>query len=215
MATRRFNLLGKGDRRIVLYPLMKLTQTLGDVLLISNDPHVLRLSDTGENGGSYQNILVYYVDFEKSSVDDFWMTSGRSPETFSCVIVDGMPDPEAKITLYIKTADMTDDDREEMDYLENPILIDPWNPKDVCFDANTLYALEEFEALRDMCPISTKLSAKLAAPLSKALKIAETNVAGMLNKPSNRTPGKVRKMQPSFTDRLTDKLKNLQSKPRR
>ena len=40
------NIIGDCDKRPVLYTVMKICQTLGDVLLVSSSSRLMRLSDT-------------------------------------------------------------------------------------------------------------------------------------------------------------------------
>ena len=62
------NIIGNCDKRPVLYTVMKICQTLGDVLVITNNARLLRLSDTWDSFGHYQNTMIAYT---QEGIDDF------------------------------------------------------------------------------------------------------------------------------------------------
>ena len=63
------NIIGECDKRPVLYTCMKILQNIGDVLLISNSSRLMRLSDTRDIGGHYQNTMIAVT---MDGIDDFF-----------------------------------------------------------------------------------------------------------------------------------------------
>ena len=88
------NVLGNCDTRPLTYTLIKLFQSFGDVLLTSCNSKILRLSDTGESEGHYQNTMISYTP---DGLDDFWDEFEYNPNDFEHKIIEGIISPDADL----------------------------------------------------------------------------------------------------------------------
>ena len=81
------NIIGDCDKRPVLYTVMKICQTLGDVLLVSSSSRLMRLSDTNASYGHYQNTMVTVT---QEGIDDFFDNFEYDLADFEFVIIDNI-----------------------------------------------------------------------------------------------------------------------------
>lgn len=155
------NIVGDCDKRPVLYTVLKVCQTLGDVLLITNSTRLARLSDTRETYGHYQNIMVAITT---EGIDDFLEGFDYGLNSFAYVVVDNIPLAEADVTIYVEGMQQSESETDILEYVENYDTIKLY--KGNLIDATTLKRLEEFEALRNCCPIGNKIAAAVANVLA-------------------------------------------------
>ena len=169
------NVLGNCDRRPLTYTLMKLFQAYGDVLVTSNVNRILRLSDTGESEGHYQNIMIAYTPY---GLDDFWDSFEYNPNDFEHKIIDGILSPDADIFFYCQSREETENEVDEQSYIDSNRLIKVklYAKETNYFNQLTMYNLEEFESLRDMCSISDKLNKDVAKVVSPHMRIPEATI---------------------------------------
>lgn len=160
------NVFGECDRRPVLYTLMKICQTLGDVLVVSDDVSILRLSDTKESGGHYQNTM---IAFAKEGLDDYMASSEYTYSDFDFTLVDGMLCAEADIYILVNGLATSENLSLAMECVEDYITIQLFGKGYIQKD--TMLYMEQFEALGTMCPISAKLAQDLSKLLSTKLKV--------------------------------------------
>lgn len=165
------NIIGDCDKRAVLFTVMKICQRLGDVLLVSSSSRLMRLSDTREMFGHYQNTMIAVTD---EGIDDFWESYKYSKNDFDFVIVDNIVAPNADVTIYCKGLAESDFEKSILQYLEDVKVIDLYKSKLVGGD--TLMRCEEFEALRNMCPINAKVAEVVAKILADAFQKDVKNI---------------------------------------
>lgn len=158
------NIIGDCDKRPVLYTVMKISQTLGDVLLITSSSRLVRLSDTGVSCGHYQNTMVAVT---QDGIDDFWEEFIYDVSDFETIIIDNMVSADADLVIYVKGMTESENEKSNLEYIDSYESIDLYKGK--LIDAATLMRCEEFEALRDLCPINNKIAEKVAAIMAKAM----------------------------------------------
>lgn len=79
-------LVGNTDNRVILYPLIKLAESRGDVAVISNNRHLRRLlADPTEETGYYGNVLVAVTEMHP---EDVWDALEINPKEYDTVIYD-------------------------------------------------------------------------------------------------------------------------------
>ena len=174
------NIIGDCDKRPVLYTLMKVCQALGDVLLVTNSSRLIRLSDTGESYGHCQNTMIAVTC---DSIDEFWEQFTYDVTDFDFIIVDNIIDAEADVTLYVRGLTQSINERDNLEYLEEYLEIELYKGKLV--DATTLLRCEEFEALRDFCVISNKISEKVAALFAPVVHIEAKRLYALATTPTS------------------------------
>lgn len=158
------NIIGDCDKRPVLYTVMKICQTLGDVLLVSNSTRLNRLSDTRELYGHYQNTMIAIT---QDGIDDFFEQFKYDLSDFEFVIVDNITIAEADFTLYVEGMTQSETEQDALEYIEDYATIKLY--KGNLLNKAVLYNMEEFEALRTMCPISEAVAGEVAKALAKVL----------------------------------------------
>lgn len=158
------NIIGDCDKRPVLYTVMKICQTLGDVLLVSSSSRLIRLSDTHESMGHYQNTMIAIT---QEGLDDFFDEFKYDTTDFEFTIIDNIIAAEADIFIYVKGMAESDFEKDNLEYIDNYETIELYKGR--LLDASTLYNCEEFEALKDMCVISNKVAEKVAPIMAKLL----------------------------------------------
>ena len=187
----KINIIGDCDKRAIVYTLMKVLQTLGDVLLVTDDKRLVKLTDTQESDGHYQNVMICYAD---SGIDDFFQEFGYAIQDFEHIIVDNMLCADSDVFLYVEGMETSQRMADALEYLEDYVTISPYKKK--MFSADTLYKLEQFESLRDMCPISRTIAQELAKVIARPintspdyiLKMAmEYKTAAVQKKPMNKS----------------------------
>jgi len=159
------NIIGDCDKRPVLYTVMKICQSLGDVLLLTSSSRLIRLSDTGETYGHCQNTMIAVT---QEGVDDFWSDFTYDVTDFEFVIIDNMVSADADVVIYVKGMAQTQMELDNLEYLEDYHTIDLYKSR--MLDANTMLRCEEFEALKDFCPINAKVANAVATALAPAFK---------------------------------------------
>lgn len=170
----RINLIGECDKRPVLYTLMKLCQGLGDVLLVTSSSRVIRLSDTRDTYGHYQNTMIAVT---QEGLDDFLENFVYDLIDFDYVIIDNIIDPDADLTIYVQGFVQSERELENLEYLDSYATIKMY--RDKLLDANTPYKLEEFESMGDMCVVAPKVASKVASILAQATGISAKNLEGI------------------------------------
>lgn len=191
------NIIGACDKRPVLYACMKILQEFGDVLLITSSSRLIRLSDNGESCGHYQNTMICVT---QDGIDDFFDQLKYSPNDFDYIIIDNVASVSADATIYVEGMKPSESDEYTLSMIENYSTIKLY--RDKLIESNTLYKLEQFEALADMCPMTPKvitsvcktLSPVLNVPTDRLMKIANSYAGAAASKPSV-TVGKVPPIQ--------------------
>lgn len=182
------NVVGAGDNRPVIYALLKVCQTFGDVLLISDRDYVFRLSNTGESGGHYQNVMVTYAT---GGIDDFLETFDYDFTDFSYTITENSVEASADLNIYVKSMSV-ESNTDILEYFDDYVTIELYNPL-VC-KGPMFTRIEEFEALRDMCSMPQALIEILAENVAKAFSISTKNLIAIASKNPTKAPS------PTFHD---------------
>lgn len=165
------NVVGDGDKRAVIYTLMKIFQTLGDVLLVTNNSYLRRLSETGESGGHFQNTMIVFTN---EGVGDFFDEFKYSYQDFSYTILDGIIEGEADLTIHCVALVDSEEIKDELEYVEDVKKIDLWgNPKTVVGMAQ---ACEKFESFKVLTPMPMPIVQEVAAIIAPYLKSTPDNI---------------------------------------
>ncbi len=147
------NVIGDCDKRPVIYTILKIAQTMGDVLLITNRAMLRRLSDTGDTYGHYQNIMIAIT---QDGIDDFFDGFNFARDDFQTVVIDNLVDATSDVFIYVQGLNPTEEEIDMLESLDDYVTIDMYKGKYI--DARTYYAIEEFEAFRDCCPMNQNLA---------------------------------------------------------
>ena len=158
------NIIGDCDKRPVLYTVMKICQTLGDVLLVSNSTRLIRLSNTRESYGHYQNTMVAIT---QDGIDDFFENFEYDLEDFEYTIVDNIPLAEADLVIYVEGLIQSEGEMDVLEYIDDYKTIKLY--KGHLLSANTLYNLECFEAYENMQPIGQKVAEAVSKIMAEAM----------------------------------------------
>lgn len=169
---------GYTDKRPVIYALMKLLQSTGDVALFSNNRHYKRLLENGESQGHMANILIAISD---ASPDEVFEEVGYSVDDFEHIIFDiqdTIPD-HLSLIIYVKSYEPNEDEQSFLDILGNyqtiKITYDGKRQKDainVIPVSQIWKSLEEIENYRILSPIpSAELNKGIAGILAPLLNI--------------------------------------------
>lgn len=180
------NIIGDCDKRPVLYTVMKICQSLGDVLLVSSSSRLIRLSDTRESYGHYQNTMVAIT---QEGIDDFFEDFMYDLTDFEFTIIDNIVSAEADLVIYVKGMIESDNEKDNLEYIDNYETIDLYKGRLV--DSNTMLRCEEFEALRDLCPIGNKVAEKVAPIMAKYLNTDAKKILGLATVTTSTHPTKV------------------------
>lgn len=197
------NLIGSCDKRPVLFTVMKICQTLGDVLLVTSDSRLVRLSDTGATYGHYQNTMIAITD---DGIDEFWSTFKYTDDDFDYIIIDNIVSADADVVIYVKGMTQSQFEEDTLEYIEDYSTIELFKNK--LLDSNTLRNCEEFEALADMCPISAGVSDQVAKILGKVFGKDPKRLAEIAKKPTST------KMVKAPTVKSTKKSANINFRKR-
>lgn len=181
--------MGYADKRPILYSLMKLLQSFGDVAVITQNRQLRRLLYTNSLSGHFNNIFVAISD---SAPDEVFADTGCKPEDFDHIIFDNVDTLPAQYDICISCSSygLTDADWDIIEHIEGIVKYNfMYNEKvdrdciNIPVTFNLLKSVEEFEARRLLSPIDSKALltglAKLTAPL---LKITEKNAIRILKK---------------------------------
>lgn len=185
------NLVGECDKRPIIYTLMKVFQTLGDVLLLTSDHRLLRLSDTRENGGHYQNVMIAYTI---DGVDDFLEEFPYDLSDFTHVIIDNLVAGQADVTIFCHGLVDSDLEKDAIEYVDDVQHIELYKGKGV--QGTTMYACERFEAMRNMPPIHNTCAMDVAKIMHTPLNTSEANITKIAMSPplgSEAVKSKVKK----------------------
>lgn len=182
------NIVGDCDKRPVLYTVMKICQTLGDTLLVTTDNRMLRLSDTRENQGHYQNVMIAVAE---DGIDDFFEDFIYSLSDFANIIVDGMVSADADVTIYVKGLMPSEDEETMLEYLDDYKTIKLYEGKAATSAA--FLNCEKFEAYRNFTPINAAIAAEVADALAETAKASAVNLSKIaMTAPVGSNPGKAR-----------------------
>lgn len=179
------NIIGACDKRPVLYTCMKVLQEFGDVLLITSSSRLMRLSDNGESCGHYQNTMICVT---QDGIDDFFDQLKYSPDDFDYIIIDNVVSVAADATIYVEGMKTSENDEYTLSMLDDYSTIKLY--KDKLVESQTLYKLEQFEALADMCPMTPKVVTAVCKTLSPILNVQTDRLVKIANSYAGSASGK-------------------------
>lgn len=180
------NIIGSCDKRPVLYTVLKICQELGDVLLITSNTRLKRLSDTGDTLGHCQNTMIAIAT---EGIDEFWASFPYDVRDFEYIVVDNIVSGESDLTIYVKGMAESNDDLDMLEYLDSYETIELYQKK--MLDANVPYRCEEFEALNDFCTISSNIATAVSKIMAGALKTNPKNLETIAKKQTSTHMSKV------------------------
>lgn len=161
------NVIGDCDKRAVLYSMMKILHTLGDVLFLTSDARLLRLSDTGQSCGHYQNVM---IGMTSEGVDDFFEESHHYAQDFEYVIIDGIVYAGSDVYVYVDGFTQSEEIKGTLEDIDEYVAIQLYKKKMI--DAQTIYRMEEFEAYGNMPPMGKMVTTEVAKILAHHIKQA-------------------------------------------
>jgi hypothetical protein len=180
--------VGFTDKRPVIYTLIKLLESMGDVILISDDRHFRRLLKDHSTLGYFNNVLVAVTDM---SSDEVFSEIGYNVSDFDHVLIDvrDMIPAEADLFIYVEGSSIDD---EEMEILS---CIDEYVTVKVCYEgkdktcinlvpsSEVFKAVESIEAHRLLVPIPAKEFVKgISELLSEKLNMSSKDISTLLTR---------------------------------
>lgn len=118
----RIGVYGYTDKRPVIYALMKLLQTTGDVALLTNNRNYARLLESGEHQGHFANVMIAVTD---ATPDEVFEEIGYAPDDFDHVIFDiqdTIPS-DMQLALHVKTFAPSEDEQAVLGMLNDPVTV--------------------------------------------------------------------------------------------
>ncbi len=185
----RIGVLGFTDKRPILYPLMKLLQATGDVIVITDNRHLKRLIPDYASIGHIANIMMVISD---ASPDEVWDEMDLEDGNYDHVIYDLRDNLDEAIEFYIHVKGSDFEDGEE-DFLE---CIDDYKRIKLMYDGKQDKNKETYNI-----PISLKLISTLEILENKKL---------LLPMPSKKINQSIAKMMaPHLNIKFKDAVKLL------
>lgn len=167
----QISIFGRTDKRACIYTLLKILQPMGDVAVVTNNRHFMRLTEDGAPFGYYQNISVFVTD---ATADEMWQTIEHRPDDFDHVILDNLYNEDTDLILYIQGAGVEALDEYLFDTFEDMQVINMGRGKNaVPYTKELMENLEKIEYFR-----------KLSAPSPGMLSVLAKILSGPLNMPA-------------------------------
>jgi len=176
----QISIFGRTDKRTCIYTLMKILQPMGDVAIITNNRHLMRLTEDGEATGYYQNIAIFVTD---ATADEMWQEIGHSPEDFEYVILDGQYNEDTKLNIYVLGAGVEAGDEYLFDALEDMVVINMGKGKNaVPYTKELMQKLEHIEYYKQLVLPSQQMANILSKALSEKINLSTKNIAKVANR---------------------------------
>ena len=176
--------VGRTDKRPVIYTLMKLFQSLGDCCVLTQDRHFRRLiEDTDGYLGHIQNIMVSVSD---ASPDEIFVEMGYRKTDFEFIIydcIDLIPD-ESDLVIWVGGADgMTEDDETLLSMYPGHKEINLGFGKNaISYTVDMFKACETIEGLKHFVLPNQQIAQRLASFLTTYLNMSATNILKVVTK---------------------------------
>lgn len=109
------SIIGDTDKRPVIYTLLKIFQTLGDVVLITNERHYGRLIEKEEEiegivkAGYFQNTFIAVTD---KTPDEARVAIQCNKDDYDYIIYDNKIEPECDKIIYIAGCEMSESEKD-------------------------------------------------------------------------------------------------------
>lgn len=156
---------GETDKRPVIYTLLKLLQSLGDVALITTDRHFKRLTD-GLDTGELEGIFISVGDY---TPDDVFSALDMDVDDFEFVLYDGTIPEDHDSFIYVAGCNQSEEERDTLEYIDNPSTLSLGYGKNcIPYSVNMFKNIEEiegFKSLKEVDPNVTKQVASIMAPI--------------------------------------------------
>lgn len=187
----RIGVLGFTDKRPILYPLMKLLQATGDVIVITDDCHFKRLIEDYSSLGHLGNIMICVTD---ATPDEVWEEIELEQNDFDHVIYDLRDTIHEDIQFYIhvKGSDFEDGEEEFLecvdDYIEIKLMYDGKQDKskdtiNIPITLKLISTLEVLENKNLLLPLpSKKINLAIAKLISPNIDIKMKDAIKILKK---------------------------------
>lgn len=171
---------GQTDKRPVIYTIMKLLQSMGDTLLVTNDRHYRRLIPDEADVGHYQNILIAVTD---AMPDEIGSELGYDFDDFEHFIFDGTIPDNADLVLFVEGCVISEVEQETLDYLDSYASIGlGYGKNSVPYTVEMFKRVELIEGKKYLMEIDKKITKKLATILSKPLNMPAQNICKVVGK---------------------------------
>ena len=166
---------GQTDKRAVIYTLLKLCQTMGDVCFISYNTYYNRLINDVSTEEFFQNIAVFITD---ASAEDAFAEINHVPEDYDYIIFDNKWDESADVFFYVEGAGPEAYDSDLIENLgEKLIKIKIGTGKGaIPYSVKMFTAIENTEYYKKFLPINDKLSSDISKALTSHLGMPTKNI---------------------------------------
>lgn len=176
----QISVFGRTDKRACIYTLMKILQPMGDVAVITNDRHFMRLTEDGAAYGYYQNISIFVTD---ATADEMWHAIEHRPDDFDHVILDNLYNENTDLVLYVQGAGVEAMDEYLFDTFDDMQVISMGKGKNaVPYSKELMENLEKIEYYRQLIVPSPAMVNVLAKILSGPLNMPIKNIVKVANK---------------------------------
>lgn len=183
------SVIGDTDKRPFVYTILKVCQALGDVLLVTNNRHYARLIEEPEEdvdaiAGHFQNTMIVVTDMTPDEASE---VVGYNAEDYEYIIYDNQLDAEGDLTLYIAGCDMSDREKEFLEYLEDGVdyhtIRFGFGKKNVIpYTAKMFQACEIVEGKHLLVPVDAKITSALCKLLADSFGMPAKNLEKVVNK---------------------------------
>lgn len=173
------SLIGETEFRPILYALMKICQSFGDVLVVAENPQLKRFIEEPEEipnyvSGYFQNTFIVITD---KMPDEAQLDIGYEIDDYEYVIYVNKLDPTSDLVLYIQGCEMTPWEENMLGYMEEGTdyhtIHFGFGKNNIPYTANMWKNCEICEAKRVLIQIDGKISAALVKKLSPLMQIPE------------------------------------------
>jgi len=185
----RIGIYGYTDKRPVIYALLKLLQTTGDVALLTNNRHYTRLLESGERLGHFANVLIAVTD---ATPDEVFEEIGYAPEDFDHVLFDVQDTipSDLHLAIHVKAYAPSEDEQALLGMLNEPVTVKmaydgrrEKNAIHVMPNSRLWQAAERIEHFRLLEPLPSKvMNAEFAKLLAPHLNIKPKQALGILTR---------------------------------
>ena len=164
--------LGRTDKRPVIYTLIKLFQKLGDTCFITPDLRATRLIEDGGNYGHFQNTFIAVTN---ASQDEVFADIGYTRNDFEHFIFDAydqIPD-FSDLVIYVGGAGVKTEEEETLLEMAGDFktINLGFGEKCIPYTVDMFKAVETIEGLKHLLPIHPQITSRLATFLTEPLNI--------------------------------------------
>lgn len=176
----QISIFGRTDKRACIYTLMKILQPMGDVAVVTDDRHFMRLTEDGAPFGHYQNISVFVTD---ATADEMWNTIEHRPDDYDHVILDNLYNEDTDLIIYVQGAGVEALDEYLFDtFSEMQIITMGRGKNSVPYSKELMENLEKIEYYRQLIVPSPGMVTVLAKMLSEPLNMPIKNIVKVANR---------------------------------